>query len=310
MGGSGGLFSRDYSPNKYREILRESEQKTENVQFESEVNAYLNELLAAYNRDTDRTNHHLLEIDEIIGNGLDGTLNIKFGGSVHKHTYVDGLSDIDVLVEVNRSELADASPREVLEYLKEELENSHRNNISEVKVGNLAVTVNFSDGESIQLLPALKRGDGYKISNGKGEWSNIIRPDMFAKKLTEVNQKCGSKVVPVIKLAKDIIYQLPEEQQLSGYHIESIAVETFKKYPDSESRSPKKMLKYFFEKAKDIVNEPITDSTHQSLHVDDYLGDVGTAERKRISYVLDRIYKRMKNADLVGSVNEWKSILG
>ena len=309
MGGGGGVFSGDYSPHKYREILRESEQKTENVQFETDVNSFLNDLLGTYNRDSDRTNEHLLEIDEIIGSELDGTLDMKFGGSVHKHTYVDGLSDIDVLVEVNKSELSGASPSEVLEYLKGELDNSNRSNISDVKVGKLAVTVNFSDGDSIQLLPAVKSGDGYKISNGKGEWSNIIRPDAFARKLTEVNQKCGYKVVPMIKLAKDIIYQLPEEQQLTGYHIESIAVEAFKKYPDSEPRTPKKMLKYFFEKAKDIVNEPITDSTHQSLHVDDYLGDGGSADRKRMSYVLDRIFKRMKNADLVGSVDEWKSIL-
>ena len=310
MGGGGGVFSGDYSPDKYRKILRESEEKTENVQYETDVNGFINNLLGEYNRDAEKTNEHLRDIDEIIGTGLDGTLHMKFGGSVHKHTYVDGLSDVDVLVEVNRSELSDASPSEVLDYLRGELEDSNRRDISDVKVGKLAVTVTFSDGESIQLLPALKRGDGYKISNGNGEWSNIIRPDIFAKKLTEVNQRCNNKVVPVIKLAKDIIYQLPQEQQLNGYHIESIAVEAFKNYPDSESKTSKRMLRYFFEKAKDIVNDPIRDSTRQSLRVDDYLGEAESVERKRMSYVLDRIYKRMKNADLVGSVDEWKSILG
>ncbi|MHB1709741.1 MAG: CBASS oligonucleotide cyclase [Thermoplasmataceae archaeon] len=309
-GGGGGFFSGDYSPSEYRKILRESEEQTENVQFETDVNSFLNDLLGEYNRDAERTNEHLLEIDEIIASGLGGTINMKFGGSVHKHTYVDGLSDVDILVEINRSELFGASPAEVLEYIKEELKNSGRRNISDVKVGMLAVTVTFSDNESIQLLPALKNGDGYKISKENGEWSKIIRPDIFAKKLTEINRRCNNKVVPVIKLAKDIIYQLPEEQRLNGYHIESIAVEAFKKYPDSEAKTTKKMLKYFFEKAKDIVNEPIRDSTHQSLHVDDYLGEAGSVERKRTSYVLDRIFKRMKNADLVGSMDEWKSILG
>ncbi len=251
------------------------------------------------------------EIKDIIVEDTIGTVEMRFGGSVSKHTYVDGLSDVDVLVIIDKSELSESSPQEVLKYIKKKLIDANSENIEDITVGKLAVTVKFSGGEEIQLLPAIRRGEGYRISAEKGDnWSNIIRPDKFASKLTEVNQNCNGKVVPVVKLVKGIISQLPEDQQLTGYHIESIAIEVFKSYPDSNSKTPKAMLSYFFEKAKDVVKSPIEDKSNQSIHVDDSLGPRNSQERMRASYTLDRIARRMKNADEVGSIEEWESTLG
>jgi predicted nucleotidyltransferase len=41
-----------------------------------------------------------------------------FGGSVAKHTYVDGLSDIDSLLVINGSDLAEGTPREALKKIE------------------------------------------------------------------------------------------------------------------------------------------------------------------------------------------------
>lgn len=309
-GGGGGVFS-NYKPEEYKKKIRESVEKTRSEAFETEVATYISELLAEYNsRDVEVVREHLDEIKEIIEEEIGGTTNLMFGGSVRKHTYVDGLSDVDVLVTIEKSELSALSPKDVLEYISSKLE-ENIGNVQDIRVGNLAVTVVFPDGIEIQLLPAIKRGEGVKIPTGKGnDWSKVIRPDKFATRLTEVNQLNNGKVIPVIKLVKGINSQLPEKQQLTGYHIESIAIEAFKSYPDSRPKTAKAMLKYFFDKAKDIVKTPIKDKTGQSINVDDHLGQGNSFERCQISYALDRVFRRMKNADEVGSVEEWKSILG
>ena len=260
MGGGGGVF-HSRSPEEYKREIREIREKTKDEAFETGVNEKINEKLGSYNdRDTETHREHLNDIKQIIEADKDGIVDLKFAGSVSKHTYVDGLSDVDVLVLVNDSELADKTPGEIKEFIKSGLQKKLKN-VEEIRTGDLAVTVRFSDGTEIQLLPALQKGEGYRIPAEKGNnWSNVTRPDKFATKLTEVNQACGQKVVPVIKIAKSINSQLPEDQQLSGYHIESLAIKIFRTYPDDAPRTPKAMLKYFFERAKDEVKTPIKDS--------------------------------------------------
>lgn len=309
-GGSGRIFSAS-SPEDLKEKIRESKENTEDSAFETNVNAEIKDILAEYNeRDTDAIQEHLDEIKEIIGEEIEGMLDLKFGGSVSKHTYVDGLSDVDTLMTIDKTELSNLSPKEVLEYIKTRLEGNLKS-LDDIKIGNLAVTMEFSDNIKIQILPAIKHGEGFKIPKVTGkDWSNVIRPKSFAEKLTKINKDLKGNVVPVIKIVKGIIAQLPEKQQLKSYHVESIAIQAFKSYPGSNSKTPKALLKYFFEKAKDIVKSPIKDSTGQSIHVDNYLGSENSKERSNISYTLNRIYKKMDNADKISSVSEWSKILG
>jgi hypothetical protein len=70
------------------------------------------------------------------------------------------------------------------------------------------------------------------------------------------------------------------------------------------------MLEYFFENAKGVVNSPIRDKTGQSIHVDDYLGAANSELRFKAGYALEKISRRMKDADLIGSDDDWRSILG
>lgn len=312
MGGSGGgVFGGDYTPDKYKKIIQKSRSGTRDEQFETEVNSMINERISDAQRDVDITRERLDNIKEIIEEEDIGTIEMRFGGSVIKHTYVEGLSDVDVLVFINKTELSNSTPKEVLEYIKTKIEESDLRKVDDIKVGRLAVTITFSDGEELQLLPAIKKEEGYKIPASKGDsWSKIIKPKTFADKLKEINQKCNGKAYPVIKIAKELISRLPEDQRLSGYHIESIAIEVFKSYPESNSKTPKVMLRYFFENAPDIIKKPIRDKTNQSIHVDDDLGPENSSQRLRFSYSIDRIGRRMKNADEVGSVEEWESILG
>ncbi|KGK98226.1 hypothetical protein LI82_10935 [Methanococcoides methylutens] len=310
MGGSGGGYYYP-SSNRYKEDLDKIRQESYDESFETSVNELIAEKLGEANsRDSVKTREYLDQIKEIIESDIEGTVNLQFGGSVSKFTYVEGLSDVDALLKINNSELSDKSPNEVLEYIRSRFE-SEITNANEIKVGKLAVTIKYNDGTEIQILPAIKRRDGFKIParNGK-EWSNIIRPDKFASRLTEVNQNCGGKVVPVIKMVKHINSNLPPEQQLSGYHIESLAIEIFKSYPKELNRTNKTMTKYFYQEASEKIKSPIKDRTNQSLHVDDYLYSENSPQRVRMSYILSNTYKRMKAADDMKSVEAWKYILG
>lgn len=310
MGGGGGLF-RDHSPEDLRSEIKKSIEKTKNNALETEVNLKINEILAEYNdRDIETIQDHLEEIKKVIESDITGTIDLKFGGSISKNTYIEGLSDVDTLITIDKSELSSLSPKKVLEYLKSRLE-TNLSNFENIKVGTLAVTVTFSDKTEVQILPAIKHYSGFKIpkANGNG-WSDIIHPKKFAEKLTEINKNHNNNVVPVIKLAKGIIAQLPPDQQLKGYHIESIAIEAFKRYPKNNSQTKKTLIKYFFEKAKDIVKSKIKDSTGQLINVDSYLGSENSKKRKETSYVLNRIYQKMENADRIGSATEWSKILG
>ena len=81
-----------------------------------------------------------------------------------KRTYVNGLSDNDVLVFLNKSELKGKKPNEVPDYFAEKLRQRLPN--SEIKEGHLAVTVKFKNSNTeIQLLPAIKTKNGMRIAD-------------------------------------------------------------------------------------------------------------------------------------------------
>jgi len=305
MGGTGGFL-------KYKDIkkmqteIRETEEKTTNEAFEAKVSAEINTLLANYNnRDTNAIKSHIDTIINAIQKEIEGTFNIVFGGSYQKHTYVDGISDIDSLVLLNNSELINKSPNEVLEYFRAMLK--ERFPESKIDVGKIAITVHFADGNIIQLLPAVKSGDEFKISNSSGDKWSKIKPRNFTNKLTETNKKNSDKMIPTIKVVKAINSYLPKSKQLAGYHIESLAIEAFKAY--SGEKNIKKMLQHFFEIVKNLVKSPIKDKSGQSVYVDEYLGRKDSIDRKQISIILDRISRRMKNANSSASVEQWMEIL-
>lgn len=306
MGGTRG-FLKDKDIKKMQTEIREAEEKTTNEAFEVKVSAEINTLLADYDkRDTNAIKSHIHTIKNAIQKEIVGTFNIVFGGSYQKHTYVDGISDIDSLVLLNNSELINKSPDEVLEYFRVMLK--ERFPASKIDVGKIAITVHFADGNIIQLLPAVKSGDEFKISNSSGDKWSKIKPRNFTEKLTKTNKKNSDKMIPTIKIVKAINSYLPKSKQLTGYHIESLAIEAFKAY--SGEKIIKKMLQHFFESAKNLVKSPIKDKSGQSVNVDEYLGRKSSIERKQISIILDRISRRMKNANSSASVEQWMEILG
>ena len=206
-----------------------------------------------------------------------------FGGSVQKNTYVTGLSDVDALMIVNDSSLVNQPPAKVKKHVRDVIKQQLPNN--PVRMGKLAVTVGYADKTEMQLLPAIRtRTGGVRIAQpGTTGWSNIAHPERFADKLAEVNTARERWVVPVIKLAKAMAdcFIKQEDRKISGYHVESLAIDAFTDYQDP--LDPKAMLIHFLGYAMTAVKQPITDSTGQSRYVDEYLGPASSLPRERAS---------------------------
>ena len=246
-------------------------------------NEYCEALLAQYTRKNTQTVTQRLESLCEFLRQKGNVVQTMFGGSVRKGTYVTGLSDIDALLIVNQSSLVNQTPANVIEYVRETIQHRLRQNT--VSAGNLAVTVSYSDGTEIQILPAIRTNTGgVRIAEpGSTGWSNVARPDDFAKKLAKVNTAGDGRVLPVIKLVKamaDCFISRPN-RKISGYHMESLAIDAFKDYKGS--LDPRTMLIHLLGHSMGAAKSPITDSTGQSRHVDEYLGPADSKLRERAS---------------------------
>ena len=183
------------------DLLKRATQEAEKGNYDAQVSAYIQDLLGDYNnRDQEKIQQHLETItDSLTSEGI-VNCSLSFGGSIKRHTYIDGFSDIDALAEINDSTLNDKTPSQFLEYFAQRLRDRLPN--TNVRVGKLAVTVTF-DGHEIQILPAITTSTGVRIAADKGnQWSNVVHPEKFAEKLTEVNRANNNRVVPVNKTFK------------------------------------------------------------------------------------------------------------
>lgn len=308
MGGGGGFFPSNLKPKDIQKEVEKSLDKTKKEEFEVKAANLTRDLLIQYNdRNPRKIQDKLDKVKKIIEKDIKDTIDLKFGGSISKHTYVDGLSDVDTLILVNNTELMNKTPEQIQDFFLSKLRKELKD-IKKVDKGTLAVTLEFKDGTVIQLLPAIQVGDRFKIASPDGKRWSEINPKGFTAHLTRINKTLGGKVVPAVKIVKSINAQFPETRQMTGYHIESLAIEAFKSY--SGEKTPKALIEHFFNKTRDLVLSPIRDKSKQSIHVDDYLGLKNSDARKSISHQIDIVCRKIRSANNTNSIPSWKEILG
>ena len=181
---------------------------------------------------------------------------------------------------VNDTSLSGHDPRSVIKKMEELIQRRMPN--TKVSSGDMAVTVTYSDGHEIQVLPAIRTKSGVRVADpSRNRWSRVVHPERFAHKLTEVNQANNRQVIPAIKLTKALVERQVQSKRdhISGYHIESLAIDAFRNYDGPYDR--KSMVNHLTSYASKAVLKPINDSTGQSRNVDDYMGPEGSAERHR-----------------------------
>lgn len=301
-GGGGGRYVPSTSTLEAR--IAEIRAK-ERERLDADVRRLLAESLARFNgRDKDLTRERLNVIEQALGERVQLD-RILFGGSVAKHTEVDGMSDVDALVVLDRDDLRGASPEKVKEaFLRAVNEHVPKKDVESVRLGQMAVTVKYKDGMEIQLVPAIRKGQSLAVpSASRPGWAET-EPGAFRTQLTSANEKLGGALVPAIKLFKAVLAKFPEQKRLSGYHAEALAVDAAKNY--SGSTASKDLLLHLLGSAAERVKRPIQDRTGQSRNVDAYLGAANSAERRNIGLALDGMRRRLETATTVA---EWKAVL-
>lgn len=303
MGGSGG---GNYTSREIEILRAEAARRLEESRLETEVNTLLqDELITINDRDVDFVNDQLDRIERALEEeGIDVD-RLLFGGSIAKHTYVDGISDIDSLVILKNRD-TEISPQEARDLLADALR-AHlpQGEIADISVGNLAVTLTYRNGDSIQLLPAVATGTGIAISSATGNRWSEINPSRFSAALTDANRRQGGMIVPTIKLAKAILDHKMGDQRPSGYHVETLAIEAFREY--NGPRTAKAMVTHFLDSASRAVLQPMADVTGQSTHVDGSLGEANSRERVRLSSHLTQLARIAQTAN---NTAQWRDLIG
>lgn len=304
MAGGGSSYFPS-KPREFRNLVRQTQEGTEKQKLDSDVNSYLQGLLIRLNeREPEKVQRYIDSLAAALGDRHQ-VEKFLFGGSVAKHTFVDGLSDVDALVMLDDENIEERKPREVLQsFLKSLRSGLTHEEIADVAKGNLAVTITYKDGTEIQLLPAFRLGREIAIADANGEEWNVINPKVFYRELSRANERMNRSLVPTIKLAKSAVANLPEEIRPTGYHVESLSLEATKGY-----RGPttlKSLLLHVLTAASGLVLHPISDITNQSRHVDSYLGKKNSERRVALSRALAGIARRL---DAAPSVEPWKEIV-
>lgn len=306
MGGSGG--GGGYIPESSDTLQRKIEKarQDEQLRLDADVNQFLQSKLSLYNnRDVAQTQSRLNEIMELLGDEIEID-NLLFGGSVAKHTFVDGLSDVDALVVLDRNDTRGLSADKVLSKFHEILSASlSQRDVASIKKGMLAITVRFKDNSEVQLLPAIRSDKLIKIPDSSGTGWNETNPRIFQQQLTKQNERLNSALVPTIKLVKSLISDLPKQQRLTGYHIETLALDAAKGYQGL--MTPKALLSHVLDHAVMRSRTPISDISGQSRNVDDYLGGPNSTQRKLVSQAISGIKRRL---DAATSIAQWKAMFG
>ena len=216
MGGSGGATFFKSSPSDLQRQIRQAELQASEEAFLPILNETLNDFLSRVNdRNADEINERLQGAKEILKDRFEEAIDLRYGGSVAKHTYVDGLSDVDSLLIMRADSTADLSPKELLDMAAAQLSGALPAEV-EVSRGKIAVTLSYRSGAEIQLVPAVRVKDGLHVPSWRGDGWSKINPESFTRGLTKRNEECNGKLVPTIKLAKAINAKLPDSQQLTG----------------------------------------------------------------------------------------------
>ena len=179
-------------------------------------------------------------------------------------------------------------------------EKTGRGEIESIEKGSLAVTIKYTDGNEIQILPALRSGEEIKISSSDGKNWIKTNPEAFREKLTVANQQMNQALIPTIKLFKAIAAGLPQQKQITGYHAEALAIEAIRGY--TGPKTPRALILEILKHASQRVLDPIRDITGQSRNVDDYLGVARSVERRNVAQILSVIQRQLVICDISWTV--------
>jgi len=221
------------------------------------------------------------KIDKILKKNF--KIELILSGSVTKHTYVHGLSDIDILVNLREESPKSINPKMVQERIKNILKTDFKTE-NDLEAINILVDKKIK----IQLVPViLKDKDIFFPSKGGKKWIKIL-PQRFSNQLKKRDDKLCKKLSTLIRIIKIInVEEIASKNRLKNHHIEVLAYLYSLKNPGEENIL--NWLHDFFLYAKDRVKEKVRDTSNQFTFVDNYLGKPKNKRRKEVSKNLEEV---------------------
>ena len=179
---------------------------------------------------------------------------------------------------------------------------SRRNMLKVGAAGLVAVTAtDVSDGVEVQVLPAFRYGDGYRVPDPQGTGWIQTFPKRFAHQLTRVNQRLSGNVVPVIKLAKEMC--AAKGVDVKSYHLENMALRAFQHYTGPTTLPA--MLRHYFQQARNLCQQPIRDLSGQSTYVDEGLAIIS---RQALAQRFGAVERDVESAMASTSLDPWQGL--
>jgi len=207
MGGSGsGRNFSDSADTAWNPAgLAESVKRTRQLQDRVELEQLFDETVGRINQfDTEEMAQHKQTILNALRDEFEGLTDLQGGGSRTRHTYVDGLSDVDFLADLGPYSQSSVPSKNdsaaVIAAMADRIQ--RRLPLTEVTPGRMAVTIRFADGHELQVLPAFRYHSGYRVPDAEGSGWVLTRPSVFAQLLRARNADTGGRLLRIIKLGK------------------------------------------------------------------------------------------------------------
>ncbi len=195
----------------------------------------------------------------------------NFSGSITKHTFLFGGSDIDVLVFVPPSN--PSAPAVEVKLLNEAV-----SGICPRTLHEHYITLNPPGGVNIDLVPAFRSIEGnVHIPDPNAQAWIPIFPNLFAEDLDALDKRHYGALKPAIRLTKWLTKRFLTVPLL-GHHIELLMF--ISAYWLSPTKSPLELLSSFLNSSSHLVLTPLRDTSKQRTFVDDYLGEGDSPARR------------------------------
>lgn len=225
-------------------------------------------------------------------------------GSYRRHTMIRPPKDVDFFVVLDKSEYQDEeldeliTPKKLLSRVQAVLKEIYDHEDVEIRVQRHSVAVIFSDGFSIDVIPAFESDDGknYLISDVDEDTERYIvsNPKIHYQKINEVNEATSTngkkrfkKVVRLLKHIKKKKFNTGKSK-IRSFHFELLAAEILGKIKINSYAEA--IYKFFSEASGYFDKSTLIDPANPDNKIDDYIDELDEATKDSIKSELDSLH--------------------